>query len=260
MFFCPSQRLLLSFFGVTVVLQKPVFGFLVHPEQAISTTFVTRLHATWSDSKAVRDYQDFLSSGKQEIELASDGPSVIVMPMEGNHILVDGLLSMGMGDDVVLTPEQDLPPEIGGRLEYPIYIAVSAWQLDDFLKNLPDSYKHRCNDFVFFSGGLQYGNIEDVLKNSGYCRDSMTQVLATGLHVTPMKTVQDLSTNLGRDATGEEKIAGDCASCGKWAGAIAERMERSNIKCRTDFYREWRRRMWERSVYDAVFNLVVSYF
>jgi hypothetical protein len=52
------------------------------------------------------------------------------------------------------------------------------------------------------------------------------------------------------------KIAGDCASCGKWAGAIAERMERSNIKCRTDFYREWRRRMWERSVYDAVFNLV----
>ena len=92
----------------------------------------------------------------------------------------------------------------------------------------------------------------------GYCRDSMTQVLISGLSVTQFG-VADLSVRLmSETAIGEEKWAGECAACGKWAGAIAQRLLRNNIRCKTDFYREWRRRMWERSVYDAVFHLLGS--
>jgi hypothetical protein len=84
----------------------------------------------------------------------------------------------------------------------------------------------------------------------------MTQVLISGLRITRMKRVQDTSVSLGSSANGEEKWAGECTSCGKWQGSIANRLERSNIRCRTDFYREWRRHMYERNVYDAVFHLL----
>ncbi len=217
----------------------------------------TALHmATWSDSKAVKDYQDFLSSGQQEIKLKSDGASAIVYSPNGANELAESLWAMGMGDDIVLTPDQDLPNELGGTTEYPIYITLPPNQLAYFLQNLPESYKARYEDFVFFSGGMYFGNIEDVLKDNGLCRDSMTQAIMTGFERTSSGTFRDLTTNLGADASGETKLAGECAACGKWNGAIAERLERSGVKCSVDFYRDWRRKMWERSILDAVFNLV----
>jgi hypothetical protein len=84
----------------------------------------------------------------------------------------------------------------------------------------------------------------------------MTQVLISGMRMLKNNRVQDLKTLLGSDAVGEDKIAGECTACGKWAGSIAERLGRGDIFCRTEFYREWRRKMWERSMFDAVFNLV----
>jgi hypothetical protein len=117
---------------------------------------------------AVQDYQNFLSSGKQEIELTVDCPSVILRPIESSTPLADALVAMGVGgDDMVLTPDQDLPQSLAGRSEYPIYITLPPNQLEDFLTNLPASYKDRPDDFVFFSGGLEYGNIEDILKDRG---------------------------------------------------------------------------------------------
>jgi hypothetical protein len=92
--------------------------------------------------------------------------------------------------------------------------------------------------------------------SAGYCRDSMTQVLISGMRITPLKTVQDQTVNLGLDANGEAKLAGECVACGKWSGSIAQRLERSNVLCKTEFYREWRRKMWERNLYDAVFHLL----
>jgi hypothetical protein len=118
-------------------------------------------------SKAVRDYQEFLASGKQEVELTADVPSVIIKSLAGSSELASGLITMGMGDDIVLTPDQDLPETVGGSSEYPIYVTLPPTQLEDFLDNLSASYKARVDDFVFFSGGLQYGNIEDLLKARG---------------------------------------------------------------------------------------------
>ena len=214
--------------------------------------------ATWSDSRAVRDYQDFLSSGKQEIELAKDNGAVIVQPAEGPNPLAHCLKEMGADhcSDVVVTPAQDLPATVGGQAEYPIYVTLPPTQLNDFLQNLRESYKERMDDFVFISGGMDYGNIEDVLKERGYCRDHMTQVLISGIRIAPNGRPQDLSVNLGLDSQGEPKMANECAACGKWSGAVAERLGRFQIPCATDFYREWRRKMWERHVLDACFHLL----
>ena len=122
--------------------------------------------ATWSDSKAVKDYQDFLASGKQELDMAQDCPSVIIKPLYGSTELADALAYMGNGEDLVLTPDQELPEHPTG---YPVYITLPPTQLEDFLTNMNDSYHARPDDFVFFSGGLQYGNIEDTLKVRGKC-------------------------------------------------------------------------------------------
>jgi hypothetical protein len=129
----------------------------------------SRLHmATWSDSKAVKDYQDFLASGKQTIELAKDGPCVIIKPTSGACELADALAFMGQGKDLVLTPDQDLPELLDGNLTaYPIYVTLPPYQIVEFLDNIKESYSARPEDFVFFAGGLQYGNIEDVLKQRG---------------------------------------------------------------------------------------------
>ena len=218
------------------------------PLQRLQTTPISapssasRLYmATWSDSRAVQEYKDFLASGQQEITKTPDCASVIVRPADGPCELADALFAMGMGNDVVLTPNQDLPSDIHGATVYPIYICVPPTQLKDFLVSLPDSFRARRDDFVFLSGGLTYGNIEGILKTYGYCRDTMTQMLVTGLQLQPR--IDDLSVNLGPDAQGETKWAGECAACGKWQGSIEERLARYNVRCRLGFYREWRRLM-----------------
>jgi hypothetical protein len=133
------------------------------------------LRATWSNGQAVQDYQNFLASGKQELDLTKDSPSVIVIPhnYNGKHPvppLARALIEMGMGDDIVMTPDQALPETVGAdqqQREFPIYITLPPDQIEEFLLNQSDSFKSRPEDFVFFSGGLEYGNIEDVLKNRG---------------------------------------------------------------------------------------------
>jgi len=224
---------------------------------AFRTESHTSLQATWSDPKAVREYQDFLASGKSELELMPDKASVIIKPPEGgDEELANALLAMGMGDDVVLRPGDDLPEAVDGSEDFPIYITLRPPELVDFLNNLPESFGYdRRDNFVFVAGGPKYGNIEDLLKTKGYCRDTMTQFLITGIKFSKIRP-QDQSVNLGFDAQGEEKWAGECAACGKWNGAVAQRLERAAIRCRPVFYREWRRLMWERNILDAVLNLI----
>jgi hypothetical protein len=239
-------------------------GILSTPRAASTTT--SSLAAVWSDMKAVQDYKDFLASGKQELEMAADGPSVIITSLSSSSSpdqvlpLAAALVTMGLGQDMVLTPDQELPDTLGGFEHYPIYVALPPTQLAAFLDKLRDNdtaATRKTDDFVFFSGGLEYGNIEDVLKVRGYCRDTMTQVLISGLRVLNGGRVEDMSVRLDTEsAVGDAKYAGECAACGKWAGAVVERLGRNGVRCRADFYREWRRQMWERSAYDAVFHVM----
>ena len=105
-----------------------------------------------------------------------------------------------------------------------IYITLPPHEILPFIENLDDAYKLRNSDFCFFSGG-QYGNIEEILQQKGLCRDTMTQILIAGLDIAGNR-IGDVSVNLGPDSYGEDKIAGECASCGKWKGSIAPRLER----------------------------------
>jgi len=227
---------------------------------AAATNFAsskTALHmATWSDPKAVKEYQNFLDTGKLTPDMARDQASVIIVEPETYCHLADALYTMGMGDDIAISPYQDLPDQMEGNTEYPIYITLPPNRIAEFLVNLPESYLQRADDFVFMSGGLVYGNIEKVLQEYGFSREGQTQVLVTGLRFTEDKRVQDIGVKLGMAENGEEKWGGQCTATGKWAGAISERMLRNDVICKADFYRDWRRAMWEASCADAIFHLL----
>jgi len=245
-----------------LALVAPSTAFAPHGVAKQSTTSLRM--ATWSDSKAVKQYQDFLSSGAQEIILKEDCPSVIVVSpneadLEFNELnpLAQALMHMGNGDDMILSPFQPLPETLGESSEYPIYLTLPPQEIEPFLDSLDSAYEERQTDFCFFAGGFQYGNIEEILQARGYCRDSITQIVISGMELGP-QGIKDASVNLGPDSVGEDKIAGECAACGKWNGAIAKRLERNEVRCSTDFYRDWRRKMWERNCLDAVMNLVGS--
>src|SRR6476620_11438779 len=89
-----------------------------HPTRRTHTQS-TQLQAVWSDMKAVQDYQNFLASGKQEVELTNDMPSVIIASSNAgaSSELAECLQVMGMGDDCLMTPQQELPNAIGGSQE-----------------------------------------------------------------------------------------------------------------------------------------------
>lgn len=222
----------------------------------------TVLKATWSNGQAIQEYQDFLASGKQEIEKEKDGPSVFVTSAISNqpiNSIAENIAALNDAkNDVFVNPGNPLPPGMGERESYPIYIAIPPNELDDFLKNIPDDWKPRREDFIFLSGGEKCGVIEPILKSYGLARDSMTQLLCGGFTTpdTNIGKAQDLSVNIGTDSMGETKWAGETSTCGKWAGAVEQRFKSYNIRCKVGFYREWRRAMWERATFDAVFNII----
>jgi hypothetical protein len=111
-----------------------------------------------------------LKSGQQSIQLTVDVPAVIVVTdneSDETRRLANVLFSMGGGSDLVVTADQILPDSHGGNSEYPIYVTLPATKLEMFLDNMSECFIHRIDDFVFFSGGHSYGNIEDLLKNRG---------------------------------------------------------------------------------------------
>ena len=63
-------------------------------------------------------------------------------------------------------------------------------------------------------------------------------------------------THLGLAADGSEKLGGETTACGKWRGAVAQRLARNNFHCRLFSQRDWRRTMFERHAFGVVFNLV----
>ena len=217
----------------------------------------TPLYATWSNGQAIKEYQDFLSSGRSTLDTTEDGPSVIITPDPFNPTpLASALFKMGDGEDILLSPTDPIPTTLGNRESFPIYICVPNTLLDDVIGvNLFSLWEDKRDDLVYVT--TTKGNIEPVLKNFGLPRDATSQLLVgftvpTNSNFFPM----DLSVKYGEDSQAMDKFAGESCATGKWRDAIAQRLNNKMIRCKSCFYREWKRDMWEKSAFDAVFNLM----
>lgn len=245
---------------------KIIFGaFLVVPSDAFSsprlgtatsTSTTIPLSATWSNGQAIREYNDFLATGRSTPEEMEDGPSVIITN-DPQSPLVRALFRLGDGDDVILAPGDALPSHVGNddsHTSYPIYLCIEPRQLQAAMtEHLFSTWEERQNDLVYVSPPNQ----ETALRAVGLPRDTTSQLLVG--FTTPTQDgfrPLDSCISLGLDARGEDTYAFESVACGKWKDAVAARLEKNDIRCRPAFYRDWRRSMWERSVFDAVFHLI----
>merc|ERR1712176_891304 len=112
--------------------------------------------------QAVQEYQDFLSGKNQGGGEEGDIPSVI-MADDVNSPFVSALKSLSSteNEDVLITPNDEIPSELYGKESFPIYIVLSPDRLDVLLReNLPTKWKSKLDDFVFVTW-LGY-NIEPI--------------------------------------------------------------------------------------------------
>ena len=117
---------------------------------------------------------------------------------------------MGLGQDLWVSSPQEIPSNIP---ECPIYVCMPPFELENFLGKVSSSFP-RIEDFCFLTGGLAFGNIEDVLKDRGYLRDSTTQILVSELKIDCSDRVKDTRVQLATEsAVGEQKLAGECSAC-----------------------------------------------
>jgi len=199
----------------------------------------------WSNPQALEEYQDLLS-GKQQVA-SVDVPSVIV----GGGRVGEMLRGAGGGDDVVVGRGGKIPETHEGLDSFPIYVCVPNSELEGVIRSCPSS---KLDDLVF----VQDGMIEPILKKYALCGNENTQMLPYFTLFSKGGRPQDSLVDLGTDAFGEAKYAGETSICGKWAGALKQRLDRLNLHSRILFYRDWRRAMLEKILFDSVFPLVGS--
>lgn len=213
--------------------------------------------------KFLNQYQDFLSSGGGDKNLQSDGPCLIITSDKSNPSpLAEAIYKTNKEKtDIYIQPEDEIPstmPSFGTkdeeRTSFPIYVCLPDKELSDAIsKHLFDNWEDKRDDLVFITSN---GNIEPTLKKFGLPRDATSQLLVSftcpGGDFQPM----DNSVNLGLDSQFQEKFAGESVSCGKWKDAIAARLDANEIRCRPLFMRDFKRNMWEKCTFDAVFNLI----
>merc|ERR1712157_401350 len=157
-------------------------------------------------------------------------------------------LSSTENEDVLITPNDEIPSELYGKESFPIYIVLSPDRLDVLLReNLPTKWKSKLDDFVFVTW-LGY-NIEPILRPFGLPRETSSQLLPTMTIPQPPYVPEELAVQYGDGAWSMESVA-----TGKWKKVIAARLD--PVHCRTVFYRDYRRAMWEKIVMYAVFNIV----
>ncbi|CAN0104848.1 unnamed protein product [Discosporangium mesarthrocarpum] len=210
----------------------------------------------WSNPQAVQDYKDLLTGKAPEEK--SDGPSVIV----GAGKLGNALAAMGMGDDVLVRRGESIPqaiptgagggePGFGETLsEFPIYVCVAERDVAGVIDACPPEKRP---DLVFLQGRC----IENVLKSRGLCRGDQTQAtlfmeVASDGRARP----QSFQREIGTDTRGEPKLSGESVACGKWRGALKERLAKRALPCSTVFYLDFRRVMFERLAFDCTMDLV----
>lgn len=210
----------------------------------------------WSDSRATVDYQNLLD-GKVE-ERKNDGPALVVVGND-EDVLGRAFAEMAPGvPDQIIRFHDPIPERLDSSrynegidlINFPIYVSCQQpASVENLLQHCPDSKRE---DLVF----LNYGDmIEPILKRYGCGRDRQTQAVVY-LAINEYGKVEEDRASLGEDMMGQPKFAAETCVTGKWAGHFADRLARHSFFCSELFYRDWRRAMLERVVFESVVNLV----
>lgn len=246
------MRILIS--AAILLLHQLTAAFQI-PHQALKQNVKTELSATWSNGQSIQEYQDFLAGKNQGPSEEGDIPSVIMTnDATNNNKYVNALITMSQGEDVIISPNDEIPSTLAGRESFPIYIVLNPYELDAALRENLYRWNDKIDDFVFIT--WENTCIEQVLKPFGLPRDTTSQLMPTITFPDPPYQPQDMAISYDLDQYGEQKRAMESLACGKWKDVIAARLANNVIHCGTSFYRDYRRAMWEKIIFYAVFNII----
>jgi hypothetical protein len=236
----------------------------------------TALRNVWSNSQAVKDYEDFLDNKPSAVTITPDQPSLFLIP-DPPHLpsaacpFAALLASLPASDDVVASPSSLSPDFLSSCAlgpSFPIYVCVPPSALPTFLSSPGFLALRSCNspqleDLVFFShSGLL---TESALRSASVGSSTQTLVLLNaGVVLAPFTAKPVLRSNevgIGRDTQGQAKTAGSSWASGKFAGSVSERVANKfpdavDSACRVAFYRDVRRWLFEDAVLHAAVSLV----
>ncbi|GMI25601.1 hypothetical protein TrCOL_g9438 [Triparma columacea] len=240
----------------------------------------------WSNSQAVRDYEDFLANKPSAVDWTGDCPSCFIIPSSGFdnpspcELLLSELADVSKGD-VVLEWSEGSPiaiPEEFSSSPAPIYVCLPSSSLSSFvnceyIQGLRKQYPASplLEDFVFvhYDGSIA----ETILRKNNLGGSEQTNLLLNcGFEKSSGRYDYKLIENevqLGVDAMGIKKVAGRSIACGKWAGSVKERIEDSVKRCcgvegegenwemiDLGFYRDVRRMLFEYGILTSAVRLV----
>eukprot|EP00520_Triparma_pacifica_P015819 CAMPEP_0118653026 /NCGR_PEP_ID=MMETSP0785-20121206/11622_1 /TAXON_ID=91992 /ORGANISM="Bolidomonas pacifica, Strain CCMP 1866" /LENGTH=370 /DNA_ID=CAMNT_0006545563 /DNA_START=186 /DNA_END=1295 /DNA_ORIENTATION=- len=238
----------------------------------------------WSNSQAVKDYEDFLANKPSAMDWSSDCTSVFIVPSSGFDLsspyecLLSTLADVDNGDIVLEWDDSSTFSIPDSSSSCPIYVCLPSSSLcsfveSDYVQNLrtitPPS--PLLEDFVFlnFDGSIS----ESILRKNNLGSSEQTNLLLNcGFEKSggryDYKLVQN-EVNLGVDAMGIKKVAGRSIACGKWAGSVKGRIEESvKGNCGIEgegenwdlvdlgFYRDVRRILFEYGILTSAIRLV----
>ena len=190
-----------------------------------------------SDSRPTREYMDFLL-GRSQNDASEDGPSTIVGSEGRIGTLLRDLGQRREFKDMYIKRGDLIPPDAPG----PVYICTANDHLDAVVASCPDEKRE---DLVF----IQNGQLEPFRQKHGLYETTQA-VLWLALPRVGGRPV---------DGVTPESPEGLSSVSGKWAQALAQRLERGNLKCTVyGAQRELRRIMLERLVWTSSFMLLGS--
>ncbi|KAK9149891.1 hypothetical protein Scep_008648 [Stephania cephalantha] len=158
-------------------------------------------------------------------------PAIIV----GGGRVGNALQSMGSGEDVIVKRGEPVPLDVSG----PILVCTRNDDLEAVLQSTPES---RWEDLVFFQNGM----LEPWLQSKGL--DNADQVLA-----------YFAVSKLGEppiDGKTDTNPQGLTAAYGKWASAVATRLQSGGLSCKVLEKEAFHKQMLEKLIWICAFMLV----
>ncbi|WOH09973.1 hypothetical protein DCAR_0729434 [Daucus carota subsp. sativus] len=159
------------------------------------------------------------------------GPAVIV----GGGRVGRALQDMGSGDDLLVKRGEAVPLDFEG----PILVCTRNDDLDAVLDSTP---KSRWNDLVFFQNGMMEPWFES--KGLGDAGQVLAYFAVSKLGEPPIDGITDTNPE------------GLTAAYGKWASAVAARLQAGGLTCKVLEKTEFQKQMLEKLIWISAFMLV----
>lgn len=212
-------------------------------------------YSVWSNPQETIDYMDYLG-GRAPVPKI-DQPSVVLGASTDMKTILMEKTPFPFEGDVFVERWEDIPEKLvdnqGKEWEdFPIYVCFNEWELEEkVLEAMPGSHPKR-EDLVFTNENV----IEKLLARYGLSRKQTTQMLPFYKLAMNGAVKDHVTTYKVSEFDGESLRCCVSVTCGKWAGAVKERLNRIELQMDIVPWPEYKRHCYERGIFNTCYNVI----